>query len=98
MSFDAGSAVSKLDLDNSGFMRGMLQAQTVSQLFPATVTNFLANPLLGLIGIAKDASEAIVGAFTSVARAADNAGEAAEQAGVSVQFLTSVGQVAKDAG
>jgi hypothetical protein len=98
MSFDAGSAVSKLDLDNSGFMRGMLQAQTVSQLFPATVTNFLANPLLGLIGIAKDASEAIAGAFTSVARAADNAGEAAEQAGVSVKFLTSVGQVAKDAG
>lgn len=96
--FDAGSAVGKLGLDLSDYARGMLQAQSIASLFPSVVTNFLANPLLGLIGIAKDAASAIADAFTSIGSAADDAGEAAQKVGVSVEFLTGVGTAAADAG
>src|SRR5689334_22198726 len=98
MPFDGGSIISKLGLDTSGFAQGMLQATSISQLFPATVTNFLANPLLGLAGIAKSAASAIASAFADVVNAADNAGDSAAKLGVSVGFLTAYGRAAADAG
>src|SRR5213593_304346 len=96
--FNAGSIVGDLKLDISDWTRGMMQVNSMASLFPAVVTNFMANPLLGLIGIAKDAASAFTSAFTDIAHAADNAGESAERVGVSVGFLTGVGAVAKDAG
>lgn len=96
--FQAGSIVGKMGLDISGWTRSMLEANAISALFPATVRNFLASPLLGLIGVAQDAARSIKEAFLEIGRAADNAGEAAEKAGVSVEFLTGVGAAAQDAG
>lgn len=96
--FQAGSVVGKMGLDISGWTRSMLEANAISALFPGVVRNFLASPLLGLVGIAQDAARAIKNAFTEIGEAADNAGEAAEKAGVSVEFLTGVGAAAKDAG
>lgn len=98
MSFDAGAITSTLGLDISPFGKGMLEANALAAVFPQTVTTFLANPLLGLISIAEKAASAIKSAFVGVASAADNAGEAAEKVGVSVEFLTGIGAVAKDAG
>jgi phage-related protein len=89
---------STLGLDVSPFGAGMLQATAIAQVFPATVTNFLANPLLGLIGIASEAASAIKSAFLDVAHAADDAGESAAKLGVSVEFLTGMGRAAADAG
>lgn len=96
--FQAGSVVGKMGLDISGWTRSMLEANAISALFPSVVQNFLASPLLGLIGVAQDAARSIKEAFLEIGRAADNAGEAAEKAGVSVEFLTGVGAAAKDAG
>src|SRR5688572_27671777 len=98
MAFDAGSIIGKMSMDISGWSRGFMQATSIAQIFPATVSNFIANPLLGLIGLAKDAGSAFTSAFSEIASSADNAGEAAEKVGVSVGFLTGVGAVAKDAG
>lgn len=98
MSFDAGAITSTLGIDVSPFAQGMLQANAIMSVFPQSVTNFLANPLLGLIGLAKDAAAALKNVFMSVGKAADDMGEAADRAGVSVEFLSTVGQVAKDSG
>jgi hypothetical protein len=98
MSFDAGAITSTLGLDVSEFAHGMLEANAIASVFPQTVTTFLANPLLGVMEVASRAAGFIKSAFLEVGHAADNAGEAAEKAGVSVEFLTGVGAVAKDAG
>jgi phage-related protein len=89
---------SVMSIDISGFAQGMLQSQAIAAIFPATITNFIANPLLGLIGVAKDAASAIQSAFLGVAGAADNAGESAQKLGVSAEFLTGMGRAAADAG
>lgn len=98
MSFDVGAITGGLKFDMSDFTRGMLQAQSIASLMPGWVTAFMTNPLLGVIAVAKDAADAIGGAFLSVGREADNMGEAAQRAGVSVEFLSSVGKVAADSG
>lgn len=96
--FDAGSIASSLGLDLSEFSAGFIQAESIMRIFPAQVTTFLANPLLGLIDIAKSAASAVKGAVLEIANAADNAGEAAERAGVTVEWLTRLQPVAADAG
>jgi hypothetical protein len=103
--FDAGGIASKLNLDLSGFAGGMLQATSIAQAFPAVVTAYMANPLLGVIETAKLAAGALkslagmwIDAIKEVGNAADNAGEAAAKLGVSVDFLTAYGAVFKDAG
>jgi hypothetical protein len=109
MSFDAGAITSKLGLDVSGFSKGMLEANSIASIFPQTVTNFMANPMLGFLGVVKSVfSQAkqivegftlgVKGAFLELAHEADNLGEAAEKVGVSVGFLSGVGTVASDAG
>lgn len=105
MSFDAGSMTGSLGINTDPFAKGMLKATSIASLFPATVTNFLANPLLGVVGVMKSAGEAIVGGlklihqnFLDVGHAADNMGEAAQKAGVSAAFLSTVGRAAADAG
>lgn len=67
MSFNAGSIISKLGLDISPFAQGMLQAQGIINVFPQTVQNFLADPLLGVIGVAKDVASGVAAAMQSVA-------------------------------
>lgn len=59
--FNAGSAVSKLLLDTSDFRHGFLQAESLMKVFPATVTNFMASPLLGVVGIAGQVGRALGG-------------------------------------
>jgi len=98
MSFDAGSIAGGMSWDISGYTRSMLQAESIASLFPHVVTSFLANPLLALIDIAKEAGHAISEAFTATMERAHEMGEAAERTGLSLQFLGTVGASAKMAG
>jgi tape measure domain-containing protein len=91
--FQAGSIASTLGLDISPFAQGMLQATSIAQIFPATVTNFLANPLLGVIGIAKDLGSAMTDGISSMVSSAVGLASAAEQAQVS--FTTMLGDAGK---
>src|SRR4051812_30144664 len=95
MSFDAGAIVGSLEFDISPYAQGMLEATSIAHLFPHIVQEFLANPLLGLIGIAEEAAHFIREAFESVAEAAHDLGIEAERAGVSAGFLGKIGAAAK---
>lgn len=60
MSFDAGSISSTLSLNTDPFAKGMLKAESLMQVFPQSVTTFMANPLLGVINVAKDVGGALI--------------------------------------
>lgn len=96
--FNAGAIMGTLGLDASGFTRGMLQAQGLMQVFPSFVTNFMANPLLGLIDVFKRAGAALVGMVTGFADEADKIGDIATNIGTSVEFLSGLSLVAEQAG
>lgn len=98
MSFDAGSIASKLGLDISPYTQGMLQASSIAQVFPQTVQTFLASPLLGLVGIAKQVKDGLVSMFNASADEADNLGEMAANVGVAVDQLHALGLVASLSG
>lgn len=98
MAFEAGAATAKLVLDVSGFRAGFMQAESLSRLFPGVVTNFLASPLLGLIGIAQRAGRALVGMVAGVTNQQDDLRDTAQTFGVSVEFLSGWGQAAELAG
>jgi hypothetical protein len=87
-----------MGLDVSGYVSGILQAQTISAVMPQVVTNFIANPLLAVIGIAKDTGRALKEMFTGSMDLADNLGEMAANAGVAVEALSGLGLVAKKNG
>jgi hypothetical protein len=76
----------------------MLGAQSLMSVFPAMVTNFMANPLLGLIGVAKDAGSALIGMFKGVTDAEDNLQDMAKAVGVDVSFLDGLGKAAELSG
>ncbi|MGB7157123.1 MAG: phage tail tape measure protein, partial [Tepidisphaeraceae bacterium] len=98
MAFQAGSILATLGLDTAPYAQGMLQATSIAQLFPQTVTNFLANPLLGVIGIAKQTTGALVGMFDAAQDRADDVHDMAEAVGVSADELSGLGKVAGQAG
>jgi hypothetical protein len=92
--FDAGSAIGHLGLDISEYTHGMLEAEAISSVFPQVVTEFLANPLLGLIEIAKKTAEAVGEAFTEIKNHALEVGRASIMTGVSTEFLSAVAPMA----
>lgn len=105
MSFQAGSITAMMGIDTDPYARGMLKAESIARLFPATVQNFLANPLLGLVGVAQSAAagvssaiRAIIDNVKEVGQRADDMGELAEKVGVSVEFLSQIGPAAANAG
>jgi hypothetical protein len=98
MAFEAGAVTGKLGLDTSGFTGGILQAQGVASLVPEWATGFLVNPLIGWAQAAGAAARAVASAIAGTAGMFDDMGEAAEKAGVSVEFFSAVGSLAADAG
>jgi hypothetical protein len=98
MSFNAGSIRGTLGLDISDFTRGMISAQGLMSVFPSWVTNFMSSPLLGLIGIAKDAGGALLGMLKGVTDAEDDLQDMAKAVGVNVSFLDGLGKAAELSG
>lgn len=98
MSFNAGAITSTLGLDVSPFAQGMLQAQGIANVFPQMVQNFLANPILGVIGVLSDLGGSLKAAFTNATNAADDMNDMAVAVGVAVEKLTALGAVASMSG
>lgn len=65
MAFDAGSITSKMGLDISPFAQGMMQATSMSRLFPQVVNDFIASPLLGVVGIARQVGSTLGELFST---------------------------------
>ena len=84
-----------MSFDFSQYMKGMMQVQSLTAIFPQCVTNFIANPLLGLVGIFKDATRTIAGWVGNLAEAADSADELAASVGMNVEFMTAFARVAE---
>jgi hypothetical protein len=95
---DAMNISGALKWDISEYARGMMQATSIASLFPATVTNFMANPLLGVIGIAKDVAQSIVGIFSADADYAEKIGNMSTNLGVGTEFLSGFGKSAEMSG
>src|SRR5690348_3559047 len=95
MSFDAGAITGSLELDISHFAHGMIEATSISELFPEVVRSFMANPLLGLIDLAEEAAKSIREAFESTSEAVHALGVESIRAGVSAQFLEGLGDAAR---
>lgn len=109
MSWVADSIVGGIDWDTSSFTGGFLKVEALTQTFPAIVTQYMASPMLGLIGTASLAMQGIVGAIRSgigfiidavdqSAEQADKVGDLATNIGVSAEQLSGLGLVAKQAG
>lgn len=98
MSFDAGAITGKLTLDLSDYAHGMIEATQIAQLFPSVVRSFLAEPLLGLIDLAKEAGEAVKEAFLGAAEGAHQLDIESQKAGVPAEFLEQVAAAASSAG
>ena len=103
--FDAGGIASVLGLDINPWRQGMMEATSIASVFPSTVTNFLANPLLGLVDVAgkaagaiKGVAEAWVDAIDQIGQKFDDVGDTAERLGVSSEFLSGWGAAFEDAG
>lgn len=92
--FDAGSAIGHLGLDISEYTHGLLEAEAISHVFPQVVTEFLANPLLGLMEVAKKAAEFIKESFTEIKNEALEVGRAASMTGVSTEFISTIAPIA----
>ena len=86
--FSAGAIVATLGLDASPFRQGMIEATAIAQVFPATVTNFLASPILGVIGLTRDLGSALSSALGSGVRLA------ADYEQATVAFTTMLGSAA----
>lgn len=109
MSFDAGSIVGGLDWDISSFTRGMLQAESIAHLFPSVVGDFLADPMLGLVGVAelawdgvkeafKEGFEFIKGSFEQSQEMDERMHVLATNAGVAVETMSALSRVAEETG
>ena len=112
MSADAGKVTGGIDWDISSYAKGMLQAETIAKIFPEVVTSFIANPLLGLVDIAKGAFDAVdksiefgidgmreyASTVREVAMADAEAAESARTLGLSVETYTALAGAAKLAG
>ena len=93
MSFDAGAIVGKLNLDLSNFTAGVAEAAAGAAGFPA-IGELMAGALKGVTGAAIEMGNKLREIFTDVAHHARAMGSEAEKAGVSVEFLSTVGKVA----
>ncbi len=83
-----------LKLDTSEFTHAIMQAQSISSIFPGIVTNFLVNPLLGFIGTIKETGSALVGLAFRFSDLENHTRQLAESMGVSLQFLDGWGKAA----
>lgn len=98
MSWDAGAITSSLKLDVNEYAHGMLQAEGLAHAFPPIVLEFLENPLLAFASIAKEAFHGVIEAMEGMAGKFHETGLAAANLGVSAEFISGVGAVAKVAG
>jgi tape measure domain-containing protein len=96
MSFNAGAVMSTLGVDISPFARGMLEASSIARVFPTTVQNFIASPLLGIAGIARSAAHSLADVFKSALGGGIKLAADYEQASVAFTVMLGSAEKAKD--
>jgi hypothetical protein len=98
MAFVAGAIIGKIGLDTSGLSGGIGTAVSLA----ASAGPALAAPFLAAFHLIEEAGKKafdfVIDSIESVGHHFDDMGEAAERAGVSTQFLSTVGIAAKDSG
>jgi len=95
MSFDAGAATGRLELDSSDFTGGIMEAEGIARIFPEVVTDFIANPLLGVAEIFKELGETAIDTFTEVTNDAESMGLLSARLGVKPEIFSQWSQLAK---
>ncbi len=105
MAYDLGAITGKLTLESGGFMRGMLEAQNVSQTFGPVFTAAVTNPVLaGIQAFTKLGAgavkgiEAAVGAATEMSDKLEKIGNLSERTGYSPKLIQGIQAAAKDIG
>jgi TP901 family phage tail tape measure protein len=98
MAFVAGAIVGNLLLNTSGFTGGIAGAVAAA----TSGAPGIAGPILAALNAIEETGTRVAHVLADVVkeagRAFDNMGEQAEKAGVSVEFLSTVGRVAADSG
>jgi hypothetical protein len=98
MAFVAGAIVGNLLLNTSGFTGGIAGAVAAA----TSAGPGISGPILAALSAIEEAGTRVAHVIADVVSQSghefDNMGEAAERAGVSVEFLSTMGLVAKDAG
>lgn len=88
--FDLGSIRTTMGLDESNFVRGMINAQGAAQIFGQSVTTFVNNPLLGTIGLVKSVGTSIFTAVKEQAFANQELLRSAQRIGTTVELLSAL--------
>ncbi len=88
--FDLGSIRTTMGLDESNFVRGMINAQGAAQIFGQSITTFVNNPLLGTIGLVKSVGTSIFTAVKEQAFANQELLRSAQRIGTTVELLSAL--------
>lgn len=90
MSFMLGSIRATLGLDETNFVRGMINAETSAQIFGQSVVNFVNNPLLGTVNLLKNVGLGIFDAVKQQAFANQELLRSADRIGTTVELLSAL--------
>lgn len=96
--FSIGSFSATLGLDNTQYVRGILQSQAVTTTFGATFAAFVTNPLLGGIQVMQRAGAAMVRMGADVLASAESVQRLSQQTGLAVETIQALRQQAALAG
>lgn len=92
--FNAGTIQGGLKFDMSEYTHAILQAQSISSIFPGIVTSFLENPLLGFIDTIKQVGSALVELAFKFSETQRRTAQLADSLGVDLEFLDGWGKAA----
>lgn len=98
MSFMLGSIRATLGLDESNFVRGMISAQTAAGIFGQGVVNFVNNPLLGMVGIMRNAVVQSAAFVRETAFLNQEFARMADRTGASIRTITGLRNAYDDFG
>lgn len=98
MSFMLGSIRATMGLDESNFVRGMVNAQGAAQIFGQSVVTFVNNPLLGAINLMKGAAVSTFGLLKETAALNQEIFRTSERTGVSTRLISAMRKEFQDLG
>lgn len=94
----AGAAAGESSGGFSSLTASMLESEGLMQLFPSLVTDFMVDPLLGVVAAAKEAAESMIDIFTEVGNQSGQMSLAAEKAGLTIEQYSTLAAVGKTVG
>lgn len=87
MAFNLGAITATMGMDASGYTRGVLAAQGLTQAFGTTFSTFLANPVAGGILLMRRFGSAAVATLRRVGEESESIVRLADQTGVAVETI-----------